>query len=146
MDDRPETLELARSLLLSGADPNWRDEDRRTPLMLAAIGHDVPMIDLLVEFGAEVEARDGQGYSAFLWSLVCPPVPSGPSARMRLLQLGADPGAVASDGSSALDILATCDPDPECSAAIRGILESRRERAEIEKSTGPAFGGRLPRI
>ena len=50
----------ARALLRRGADPNQKDAAGRTPLWLCG-WHDLSLVTLLVDHGAEVDARDGDG-------------------------------------------------------------------------------------
>ena len=54
----------ARELLRAGADPNARDEDERTPLFSAVLGGSVGLVGLLLESGADVDARDSRGFTA----------------------------------------------------------------------------------
>ena len=79
---RPYFLYVLRVLLEAGADPNTRTEpgvetggfmrDVRccgeTPLHRAAAYGDVEMIDLLLEYGADKEARDDNGDSPITWA------------------------------------------------------------------------------
>jgi predicted RNA-binding protein with RPS1 domain len=53
-----------RELLAAGANPNVADEDGRTPLTSAVLGGSIGLVGLLLEGGADVNARDHQGFSA----------------------------------------------------------------------------------
>ena len=59
---RPNRLELIRALVEAGADVNARFEGgphTETPLHWAASSDDVEAIDLLLDLGADIEARGG---------------------------------------------------------------------------------------
>jgi len=59
---RPNRLELIRALVEAGADVNARFENgphTETPLHWAASSDDVEAIDLLLDLGADIEARGG---------------------------------------------------------------------------------------
>ncbi|MEW6351565.1 MAG: ankyrin repeat domain-containing protein [Thermodesulfobacteriota bacterium] len=49
---------LAKLFLEKGADVNARNKDHRTPLMVAARGHNPHLVKTLVEIGADTDARD----------------------------------------------------------------------------------------
>ena len=49
-----------RELLAKGANPNVRDEDMRTPLHQAVLGNSVGLVGLLIEAGADLDAKDTQ--------------------------------------------------------------------------------------
>jgi ankyrin repeat protein len=53
-----ENLEAVRLLLDLGLDPNWANQEGRTPLMGAALKGRPEVIQLLVERGAKLDARD----------------------------------------------------------------------------------------
>ncbi len=61
MVNLPEAL--ARRLLLKGADPNARDLIGQTPLMVCCEANDVPLAQLLLQFGAWVDERSHSGTS-----------------------------------------------------------------------------------
>jgi ankyrin repeat protein len=58
-------LETVQKLLASGADPNARDEYKRTPLMLCMNDPDKPrLVKLLLASGADINAKDDTGCNA----------------------------------------------------------------------------------
>ena|SRR5258705_8633357 len=59
-DSADEVLEL----LKLGADPNFPENNGITPLMEAASGGSVPMIELLLRYGARWDSRDHFGDTA----------------------------------------------------------------------------------
>ena len=56
-------------LLVSHADPDIPDAYGRTPLMMAARGKLPSMVNLLVKYGADIEARDVHGNTAMLFAV-----------------------------------------------------------------------------
>ncbi|WP_455352139.1 ankyrin repeat domain-containing protein [Streptomyces sp. SYSU K217416] len=58
--------DAARAALTAGADIETRDEHRRTPLLLAALGDHVAAAEVLVAAGADPDARDDRDDSPWL--------------------------------------------------------------------------------
>lgn len=92
--DTAYSLPAARALLQAGADPDASGRGERTPLHAVAeapSGGEEPavpgMLSLLVEAGADVNARTESGQTALHLAL------DNPNAAVRLLELGADPAA-----------------------------------------------------
>ena len=47
-----------QTLLMAGADKDIRDENGLTPLLAAVIGDNIESVEVLLEFGAGLEAAD----------------------------------------------------------------------------------------
>ena len=77
-------------LLRGGADPNFRNLDDRTPLMMAAFDGHSTAVRTLLEHGAEVDSRDPDGRTALMYAASGP----FPETVRILLEHGADPLAV----------------------------------------------------
>lgn len=50
--------EMRRLLEVEGVDPNIQDYDKRTALHLAAVEGQLNMVQLLVEYGADINCKD----------------------------------------------------------------------------------------
>jgi len=89
---------LALRLLDGGASVNSRDEGSgATPLMVSCMSEDSAMAGMLLDRGAQVDARDLKGRSALLYAAI-----SGSMAGVRLLlERGADPALHSAQGKSA---------------------------------------------
>lgn len=60
------TVSEVRTALSAGANLGARDEDGNTPLHLAAMKNDAPLVIMaLIEGGADPGARDGEGATPF---------------------------------------------------------------------------------
>ena len=94
-------VQLVRSLLRHGLDPNERDEDGKSPLHIAAeLGHSL-LVNLLALSGADTEARAGDlNYTPLLVATDS----SQTAAAMALIELGADLNAIGAHGATALEI------------------------------------------
>ncbi|MFJ4333394.1 MULTISPECIES: ankyrin repeat domain-containing protein [unclassified Streptomyces] len=75
--------DAARAALHTGADPELRDEQGRTPLLRAALADRVAVAEVLVAAGADVNAQDARADSAWLVTGV-----TGSVAMMRALLPG----------------------------------------------------------
>jgi ankyrin repeat protein len=84
--------------LAKGANPNVRDDDLRTPLHQAVLGNSVGLVGLLIEAGAELDAKDAHGFTPlhFAAQEFLPEI-----ARI-LVGKGADANARDEDGNSVL--------------------------------------------
>ncbi|GAA2666521.1 MULTISPECIES: ankyrin repeat domain-containing protein [Streptomyces violaceoruber group] len=67
--------DAARAALRAGADRELRDEQGRTPLLLAALADRVAVAEVLVAAGADVNAQDARDDSAWLVTGVTGSVP-----------------------------------------------------------------------
>lgn len=92
-------LEAARWLLDHGADANSVGAKQTTPLMRAAQGGKAPLIELLLNRGARVAARDQEGATALGWAAGGADEPSVLAA---LLDAGADLNAADHNGRTPL--------------------------------------------
>uniref|UniRef100_A0A1X7TRF1 Uncharacterized protein n=1 Tax=Amphimedon queenslandica TaxID=400682 RepID=A0A1X7TRF1_AMPQE len=63
-------LEGMRSALSNGADINWMNSggSNRTPLHAAAISNKADAVQWLLENGADLESRDGDGDTPLIWA------------------------------------------------------------------------------
>ena len=89
-----------RILLEHGADPNIPDNNKRTPLMLAAldVGTEPGIMEALISHGADINAQNVNGYTALSEAAFC-----GHSETVRvLMKNGADPDIPAKEGWTAL--------------------------------------------
>jgi ankyrin repeat protein len=123
-----------RDLLKQGADVHARDEDehKESPVILAAMFADAEMVRLLLDAGAEVDARNEWGRTALFFAAVSSEafkvlIAGGADVHARdnerntilirkvwesaslaeveeLLRLGIDPSLQNEDGESALDV------------------------------------------
>ena len=96
-------VELARSLLEGGADPDEPRVLSLTPLMRAGARDDVPMTELLVEAGADLAATDAEGLTA---AHVAARADAAASLAV-LLDAGADVTSPTRNGMNALHHAAT---------------------------------------
>ncbi|MGD1218519.1 ankyrin repeat domain-containing protein [Streptomyces krungchingensis] len=82
--------DAVRAALTAGADPETRDEHRRTPLLLAAVGDHVTAAEVLLAAGADPNAQDDRDDSPWLVTGVTGSVammrallPAGPDLKLR---------------------------------------------------------------
>ena len=85
-----------KTLFDQGADPNSRDEDGDHLLMYAALYSSVECMQLLIEKGCNVNAKNGHDETALMWA-----VPDLEKMKL-LIQRGADVNAKAKTGNTAL--------------------------------------------
>jgi ankyrin repeat protein len=91
-------LVKVRELLATGANPDARDQDGRTPLHSAVLGGSIGLLGLLLESGADVNARDHHGFCALHFAAQ----ENLPEMARLLVAKGADVNAQDEDGSSVL--------------------------------------------
>lgn len=83
--------ECALMLITEGADIQWRDEQKATPLHYAARTRNPLLIELLVAVGADIHAQDAQGNSPLHYAAEGSSETHGaPETVMCLIRLGAD--------------------------------------------------------
>jgi len=101
-------VDRLRRSLAGGANANARDPEHQwTPLIMARSDEAVL---LLLDYGAEVDARDDRGMTALMWQAIGKHR-HGPNIVSILAQRGADVNARTSDGESVLHFaVASGDP------------------------------------
>lgn len=57
-------------LLQNRADPNQRDQNRKTPLMYAAENGELASVELLLEYKAKIKSKDSDGLTASTYALI----------------------------------------------------------------------------
>lgn len=96
------------SLLTKGADVNTSDALGQTPLMWAAKRWDAELVELFLKHGANPNAKDEEGETAFAWGLYVPSTYSGElrydqeKTLRALIKGGADVNAKDNEGRSIL--------------------------------------------
>ena len=101
----PEEVERA---IRGGVNVNAADEDDWTALHFAALNNDDPaVVEILLENGANIDARDNTGDTP----LINAAVKDSPKHIFLLLDRGADAGITNNDGKKALDYLSESKPD-----------------------------------
>lgn len=111
---RTGNAELTKILLEAGADTSFQDSGNAwTPLHVAALFADDATIRCLVAGGADLESRDNGGWTPIMGAAVLSEV-----GVLTLLELGANPKAVALDGDTPFDIV---DDELACTFA-HGLL------------------------
>jgi len=112
-------------LLQNGADVNLRDRrGGATPLMYAAALGSLDTMKLLIEKGADVNARSTGGATALMWAAT-------DLAKVRLLvDRGADVNAVSERGRTALLLAAMSDQSAEI---VRLLLSRRADAHAVDK-------------
>ena len=95
-------INVAKVLLESGADVNWKDNDHMTPLHKAVLAEKYPLVKLLLENGANINAVNKQQRTALHLAVQQTKTMTNASLRIErvLLDAGAD--------INATDILGKC--------------------------------------
>ncbi|KAJ4361759.1 hypothetical protein N0V83_010699 [Neocucurbitaria cava] len=83
---------ILKALLIAGVDPNERNRARQTPLLIMSMDHreSVPILDLLIEYGADIDARNPSGETLLFRTLGARFKNSDHSDIKALLERGAD--------------------------------------------------------
>jgi ankyrin repeat protein len=63
-------IKTVKAILAQGINPDVRDSDGRTPLMLACFLGDKEMAKVLLESGADVNAKDENGRTPLMWTVI----------------------------------------------------------------------------
>ncbi|NNC86858.1 MAG: L,D-transpeptidase family protein [Akkermansiaceae bacterium] len=87
---------MARMLLEAGVAPAGRDEDGRTPLMLALANHDPGLARVMIEAGANLIEKDADGQTVLGHAVRAGEV----SIVKELLERGADPDVMVPEGGN----------------------------------------------
>ena len=92
--------DIARALIKAGADINMKNEDGRTPLIIATSYSHTGTVRVLIEAGVDVNMSDNEGKTALMWArAVC----QGCSDIVKmLLEAGADVNVQDKAGKTAL--------------------------------------------
>jgi ankyrin repeat protein len=137
--------EKVRELLASGTNPNEK-RGQKTPLMVAAHSANVEAVTLLLEKGAELEAKDSRGNTSLMlaaggWGY------KGREKKEKclevvktLLEQGADPNACGKRGQTAMRYA--------LGAANRSVMEMLREHGATDSCytsvSAPELSGAKP--
>lgn len=98
---RKNNLEIARLLLQHHVNPNTPADSGIRPLSRAALFGHVNMVRVLLDYGADIDAVDGCGYTALLYSIFGETKPSTTSL---LLERGANTSITSAEGVTAIHI------------------------------------------
>jgi ankyrin repeat protein len=112
------------ALLEQGITPDVRDSREITPLMYAAEAGSTTEMRILIQHGADVNARNAFGSTALMWS-----IPDVQKVRL-LLDHGADVNIAAKSGRTAL-LMALSRPSPE---TARLLLANGADTAAVDKA------------
>ena len=105
-----------RTLLATGAHPDARDEDERTPIFSAVLSNSIGLLGLLLEAGADPNAQDRDGWTALHFVAQEHLTEMAPI----LLARGANPNLRDNDGATPLwRAVQACRGRPELVALLR---------------------------
>ncbi len=127
-------VDEVRFLLAQGGNPDARDEEGHTPLMLAAAEGNRELVRILLESGADPNLRDPDGWSALDVAVARKMI----DVAWLLVQFGADVNAQDDTGRSLLlrATLAAGAPDPMVQSLVRWGArdDSPRRRGRVPES------------
>ena len=92
---RQGNLAAVKSFLAAGIDPNVRDDEGGTALIAAVTGNQGDIVKLLLDKGADVNAKNKNGETALFWA---PPMEGAGDVIRLLLEKGADTNIESSRG------------------------------------------------
>lgn len=137
--------EKVRELLASGTNPNEK-RGQKTPLMVAAHSANVEAVTLLLENGAELEAKDSRGNTSLMLAAGGWGYKGGEKKEKclevvkTLLEQGADPNACGKRGQTAMRYA--------LGAANRSVMEMLREHGATDSCytsvSAPELSGAKP--
>lgn len=131
-DEYPDA-DIVSRLLKMGANPNARDLDGNTPLMIAAADcRDTEIIELLIDAGANVNARNED----FMTPLMASVINKNPEVVELVIEAGADINAQDEDGETALFYAAADAVNP---AVIDVLLEAGADATIVNERGRKAF-------
>lgn len=119
-------LSIAKLLLHSGASPDMPDSEGHTPLMKAAMCNAPEFIALLVESGADIEAKGDGRNSALTWATIAKNV----RCAKVLLDLGAEISTTAYANAALSSI-----PEMEKMFAVEKPAQISSSQEKFEKAT-----------
>lgn len=112
------TAERVKSLIASGEDIDTRGERGVTLLMVLTAANNPKIIKLLLEAGADVNAKNEYGYTPLLGAAE---VATNPEVTKLLLNAGSDVKAAGKDGKTALMLAAQSNSNPN---VIKALLDA----------------------
>jgi cytohesin len=129
-------LDEVRDLLAQGGDPDARDDEQRTPLMLAVAEDHREMVRVLLEVGADPNLRDQDGWSALDVAVARKMI----DMAWLLVRFGADVNASDDLGRSLLlrASLAAGEPDPMVRALVSwGARDRSSRKVHLPETASP---------
>ena len=109
----PPRIRILKALLEHHADPENGGRGDRTPLMIAALTLDREVVELLLAFKADPNARDKQGQTALHLLFQGGGTKEAGSMAELLLNNGADPNIIDAQGKTPLFYLSSSNPGAE---------------------------------
>ncbi|MCE9507219.1 MAG: ankyrin repeat domain-containing protein [Alphaproteobacteria bacterium] len=136
-----QQLEVARILLVKGADPNIGDLSDWTALIYAARNGQLEMIDLLLEHGAAIDRKvESSGLTALMFAALM----GQDEAVSLLLEKGADAGVKSIAGETALGF-AKREGYPQAVVLLKE-WQQRKERALADTRAQASAAARLEKL
>ncbi|KAG2488171.1 hypothetical protein HYH03_013313 [Edaphochlamys debaryana] len=117
---------VVKALIKAGANKNRKDEDGKTPLVLAARHGRLEVVRALLAAGCEVNAADKGGFTALHWA----PLSDNTAVIQALLGAGADKESKSKDGYTPL----RCAASHGKTAAVQVLLEAGAKRDIKDKA------------